>query len=70
MHTSSEPQDCKIPSSPRLLGMLEWSLNGHCMFALITPLGTSQVDKKPWVEDISNYINIYRTNHIQVLNLH
>ena len=48
-------------------------LSGHwvatAVFALITPHITSKDD---WtkIEDISNLINIYHTNSIQVLNLH
>ena len=43
MSTSSEPQDHIITQLPSLC-MLEWSLSGHYMFELITPLGTSKVN--------------------------
>ena len=41
------------------------------VFSSITPHRTSKDDwRKPQLEDFSNFINICRTNSIQVLNLH
>ena len=43
----------------------------HCVFALITPYRTSKDGRrKTQLEDISNLIDICRTNPIQVLNMH
>ena len=56
---------------PIILSMLEWSLSGHCMFALNTLMWTSKFDwRKPWMVDISNLNYFYHTNPIQVFNLH
>ena len=41
------------------------------VFSFITPHRTSKDEwRKPQIEDYSNFINICRTNSIQVLNLH
>ena len=65
-HTTAVPH-----SSYHLLCMVEWSLGGHCCVCI----NHSAQNFKGWLtktlkrEDISNFINICRTNSIQALNL-
>ena len=72
-NSSSEPQDHRTRQlqSPILHAYLSGHWVATAMFALITLLQTSKDDhKKPRIEDISNFINIFHANYIQVLNMH
>ena len=57
-------------SSYHLLCMLEWSLGGHsCVCINHSTQNFKGCLKKTRIEDISNFINICRTNPIKVLKL-